>query len=97
VTISGQMSNDTINDGATVDLRYGTGAAPANGAAVSGTLVGKAQTMTAKVAADRSGFTVHGVVSGLTVGTAYWFDLSLMRVTGGTATVTGINISIMEV
>lgn len=94
---SGQLSNDTINDGATVDLRFGTGTAPVNGAAVTGTLVGIAQTMTALIANDRSGFCVMGKVTGLTVGVTYWLDLSLLAVTGGTASVTGVSVVAFEV
>lgn len=97
VMVSGQMSNDTVNDGATVDLRFGTGAAPANGVAVTGTLVGIAQTATSLVAGDRSGFCVMGKVTGLSVGTAYWLDLSLLAVTGGTASVTGVSVVAFEV
>lgn len=91
-----QMANSTINDGATVDLRTGTGTGPANAAAVTGTLRGLSQTKTSLVAADRGGFAVTVVVTGLTLGQAYWADLSLIAVTGGTATVTGVTISAWE-
>jgi hypothetical protein len=94
--ISGQLANSTLNDGATVDLRYGTGAAPANGDAVSGTLGGISQTMTAKVAAQSSGVTLQAIVTGLTLGTAYWFDASLLAVTGGTASLTGVVATAVE-
>lgn len=97
ITVSGQMANNTINDGVTVDLRYGTGSAPTNGAAVTGTLVGIAQTNTVKTAAQVSGFAITGVATGLTVGTAYWIDVSVKAVTGGTATVTGVTICAIEV
>ena len=94
---SGQMANSTLNDGATVDLRSGTGTAPVNGAAVTGTLRGIAQTATSTVAAQRSGFCLSAVVSGLTLGTAVWVDVSLLAVTAGTATVTGVHITVTEV
>jgi len=94
--ISGQMANSTINDGVTVDLRYGTGTAPANGAAVTGTLGGISQTATSLVAAQRSGFTIQAVVTGLTVGTAYWFDASVLAVTGGTASIFGVTATAVE-
>ena len=97
VIVSGQMANDTINDGATVDLRYGTGTAPVNGAAVTGTLAGIAQSFTALVAAQKDGFCLMGKVTGLSVGTAYWLDLSLLAVTGGTASVTGVSVVAYEV
>ena len=97
ITISGQMANSTAGDGATVDVRYGTGTAPSNGAAVSGTLVGIAQTSTSVSAGQKSGFSISYIVTGLTISTAYWFDVSLMAVTGGTATITGVSATAMEV
>lgn len=95
-TVSGQVANNTAGDGATLDLRTGTGTAPTNGAAVTGTLRGLAQTVTSVSAAQKSGFTVSAVVTGLTLNTAVWFDLSLLRVTGGTATLTGITATALE-
>jgi hypothetical protein len=94
--MSGQIANNTINDGATVQLRYGTGVAPINGAAVTGTQLGAAQTHTSLVAGDTGGFCISSVISGLAVGTALWIDASLVAVTGGTATMTGVSISAIE-
>lgn len=96
-TVMGQMANNTLNDGATVQLRYGTGTAPTNGAAVTGTQGGNSQTSTALVANERSGFCIIARVTGLTLGTAYWFDVAVNRVTGGTATVTGCTLTAYEV
>lgn len=94
---SGQMQNSVLGDGVTVDLRYGTGTAPTNGAAVTGTLAGIAQTETSTAAAQRSGFALLGKVTGLTPGTAYWFDISLLAITGGTSTATGVSLVAFEV
>lgn len=94
--VSFQGANGTINDGITCDLRYGTGTAPANAAAVTGTLLGIAQTHTSLVAADTGGMTFQGVATGLTVGTAYWFDISVKAVTGGTASITGVTLTAYE-
>ncbi len=96
VIVSGQMANSTLNAGVTIDLRYGTGTVPSNGDAVSGTLVGIAQTQTSLVATDKSGFCISGVVTGLTLATAIWADISLKAVTAGTATATGVTITILE-
>lgn len=96
-TISGQMSNTTINDGATVQLRYGTGTAPINGAAVTGTQGGNSQTFKAASAGDTSGFSIGPIIAGLTVGTPYWFDLALQAVTGGTASVAGLTVTAHEI
>ena len=35
-------------------------------------------------------------VTGLTLSTAYWLDVSLAAITGGTATVTGVSITAIE-
>jgi hypothetical protein len=85
LTITGSMSNDTINDGAAAQIRYGTGTAPANAAALTGTAAGAVKTFTSLVAADRHGFMCVVYLTGLTLGTAYWVDLSLKAITGGTA------------
>lgn len=97
VTISGQMANSTINDGVNIQLAYGTGAAPANAAAVTGTAVGAAQIATSLVAAQRSGFSISGIITGLTIGTAIWIDAQLKAITGGTASIFGVTISAIEI
>jgi hypothetical protein len=96
IAVSGQMVNATVADGATVDIRYGTGTAPVNGAAVTGTLVGIAQTSGSITAGQKSGFSVVAVVNGLIPGTTYWVDASLMAVTGGTASISGITVTTVE-
>ena len=96
ITINGQMSNNTLNDGATIQLRYGATATPAYGDALTGTQVGASQTFTALIAAQRNGFTITGIVTGLAVGTSYWIDAGLAAVTGGTATITGVTITAHE-
>jgi len=88
--IGGIAKNGTISDGGTFDLRYGTGAAPANGAAVVGTAIGQAVTITEAVAAGQSGIVLKAFVAGLTPGTAYWFDFSQLAVTGGTASLANV-------
>lgn len=95
-TISGQMANNTVNDGATVQLRTGTGTAPTNGAALTGTQRGVSQTHTSLVAADTAGFSITVTVTGLTLGTAVWIDAALAAVTGGTASITGVTINAVE-
>src|SRR6185312_870155 len=97
VTICGQMANSLINDGVTVQLRYGTGTAPTNGATLTGTQLGASQTNTEKVAAQNDGFCVTGIATGLTIGTAYWLDAAVNAVTGGTASITGITIKANEI
>jgi hypothetical protein len=100
VMISFRVSNNTSSDGAEAHLRYGTGAAPAAAAAETGTQVGPAISIGngGTAGANVMYATTHGIISGLTVGTTYWFDLTLKAVTGGTATIDSpIGITILEV
>jgi hypothetical protein len=97
ITISGQMGNSTVADGTTVQLRYGTGAAPANGAAVTGTQAGISQTITSVTAAQGGGFSITAIVTGLVVGQPIWMDAALQAVTGGSASITGVTICANEI
>jgi hypothetical protein len=96
IIIAGEASNNTLNDGFTVNAAYGTGAAPANGAAAIGTVVGNTVTSTALAASELKPFTIIAVVTGLTVGTAIWVDLQLAAVTGGTASVSNLSVIVEE-
>jgi hypothetical protein len=98
ITIEGRGKNNTSGDGWFVMLYYGTGTAPGNGNTTlsSGTNVG-AQGVGAD-SGGTSGFPYHieAIVTGLTVGTAYWFDDVLAANTGGTASVVGNACDAME-
>ena len=94
VIISGTMKSDTANDGAQVQIRYGTGTAPTNGAALTGTAVGSLQRLVASaVTSEEFPFSVSAVVTGLTGGTAYWLDVGLAAITGGTAAITSVSVA----
>lgn len=81
VTISGNAGNNgSFNTN--VGLNFGTGAAPANGAAVVGTAVGTTVVYSAPTNTSTSPFTIDVVLTGLTVGTAYWFDLTVSTGSG---------------
>ena len=95
--VSFQAANSLLNDGITCDFRFGTGVAPVNGAAVTGTLMGISQTRTSLVAGDRAGMTLLGRPTGLVVGTTYWVDVSVLAITAGTASITGVTIRLNEV
>lgn len=97
VTVTGMMTN-TNGNGATAQIRFGTGTAPVNGAAASGTAVGAAVTFTAITGVLTGPFALTALItSGLTIGTAYWFELGQAAVTGGTATLTGLSYDVIEV
>lgn len=96
VKITGEISNDTVGDGSTVAAAYGTGTAPANGDAATGTAMGNTFTFTSTAASDKGAFAIVAYVTGLTIGTAYWLDLSILAVTGGNAGITNISYIVEE-
>src|SRR5229473_2663960 len=85
----------TTSDGASLQIRYGTGTAPANGAALTGTAVGNNIADNNPVT-NKIPFSVQAIVSGLTVGTAYWVDVGLAAITGGTASIATVSVSALE-
>lgn len=98
VTLVGDIYNPSGDgDGAATQLRYGTGSAPANGAALAGTAVGAITKFINAVAAERAPFSNTAVITGLTVGTTYWLDCSLKNITGGTATIENLTLTAVEV
>jgi hypothetical protein len=97
IIINGDGFNTTAADGYEIQISYGTGTAPVNGAAVTGTQVGGLLVMTrAQAASVKIPFSANAIVTGLTVGTAYWIDLAFAAVTGGTGTLNDIGLSVIE-
>lgn len=100
IVISGSIdSSSSSNDGAFIQIRYGTGSAPTNGAALTGTALGSGQTFMD----DSTGgigpvpFCTTYILSGLAASTAYWFDLSLAAINVGTASISKVSISLHEI
>lgn len=80
--LTGSINNTTNADGCSLLLAYGTGSAPANGASAAGTTVGGAQVISGFNTGYLS-WILQAHVTGLTPGTAYWFDAQFKAVTGG--------------
>ena len=78
VRFLGTSTTATASVICSVQGQYGTGGAPANGAAVTGTAFTQG-TLALKpaIAGSTVPFEISDVITGLTPGTAYWFDLSL--------------------
>jgi hypothetical protein len=96
VEFQGYSFNPTVGAQQTIKLYYGTGTAPTNAAVTTGTLVGGPVTSSAPAANYATPFPISGVITGLTPGTAYWFDLNL-GVNSGTGTVNGVSCNAFEV
>jgi len=96
IIISGDAGVTTNVRSANIQIRYGTGGSPANGAALTGTTAGaKVQALVASTT-NRLPFHVQAIVTGLTVGTAIWVDVSLNTITSGTANIKNVSITIFE-
>lgn len=78
VVITGNAGTATAAEAFTVGGRYGTGTAPANGQAVTGSRINQFadSVLTAPVAGAYTAFAFTGILN-LTPGTEYWFDLAL--------------------
>ena len=94
--LSGECGSGTTANGTGVQLSYGTGTAPTNGAALTGTQVGGLPIFTSLTGVLRNNFALQAIVSGLTVGTTYWLDAAVKAVTAGTSTITNLSLTAIE-
>jgi hypothetical protein len=81
------QSTSTTPNIATQQIYYGTGSAPANGQGMTGTVLNVIQERLS-IASSTGSFipaSLGFVVTGLAVGTAYWFDLALASGSGTTS------------
>jgi hypothetical protein len=97
ITGVGSTATGAANFG--LEGRYGTGTAPSNGVALTGTGFPQGVlTLRGAVASGPTSFLVEAKITGLTVGTAYWFDLALKTSNASdAASVTNVVETIMEV
>lgn len=89
-------SSATIASGGVIQCKFGTGTAPANGVATTGTDVGTTATSTFTLGNEKIPFTAGGIITGLSIGTAYWFDLSMLA-GGGTVSINSVSCSAHEI
>ncbi len=90
ILATGIINNDLIGGGGVtkLELRYGTGSAPTNGAAATGTSAAPELSLTDPIASAAVLYLIYAEVSGLTVATQYWFDFSVRSGgAGGNATI----------
>jgi hypothetical protein len=98
-TIAISVSGDFTNTyGIAVQIRYGTGAAPSNGAAATGTAVGNRIVPVLNLAGATGTFSIPNViVTGLTPATAYWLDIAQAAPVDGTTVLTKVHLSAFEI
>lgn len=97
ISAYGSFFNNTANRGVRVRARYGTGAAPSFGAASTGTAIGGNEPQLNNAGANVAApFALPAIVTGLTVGTAYWIDLEARVITSGTGSILNVTLSAFE-
>lgn len=92
VSFSADMNNTVSNNGAAIEMRFGTGTAPTNGSALTGTLIGSLLRFTKFTANSKdSPLATNGSIITLTAGVTYWFDVAFSEDTTGTGSVSVVN------
>lgn len=95
VEVSGNITA-TNGQTATLQLVQGTGAAPANAAAPTGTAVGNQPTFTALTGALTGTFSVQAIITGLTPAVANWLDIQL-KSSSGAVSITNLSVTANEI
>jgi hypothetical protein len=92
------IQNDTANASCVAALRYGTGTPPVNQAAVAGT-AGPGYVRAGTWAANAIGsVTIPWFITGLAVGTQYWFDMSIASgAAGQTCSCSSVSLTAVEI
>ncbi|MDE1831714.1 MAG: hypothetical protein KGI02_05005 [Thaumarchaeota archaeon] len=96
VTAQVTLSNSVAGDGGKIQISYGTGTAPSNGSALTGTQLGQVTQTVSPNANGALQATTFSLVTNVDVGTPYWFDLAYAAVNGGVLSVSNITIIIEE-
>src|SRR5579883_3222000 len=95
IIISGTIDNTTTG-GAGVQIRFGTGTAPSNGSTtLAGTVAGALVTINNSASGDTYAFSLNAIVS-MSIGVANWMDVSLKAISTGTAAISNLSISAVE-
>lgn len=96
--VYGRAKSLTVATNVTVDLRYGTGTAPTLNQAVTGSVAGIAQVLQEAITALTvcHQFMICDIIPSLTIGTAYWFDLTALCAAGN-ATFDSCYVALAEV
>ncbi|MDP2662166.1 MAG: hypothetical protein Q8R28_15685, partial [Dehalococcoidia bacterium] len=99
LSISGSLSipGGVAGEIAHVQLRYGTGTAPTNGDALTGTTAGGLIRYVASTTSGEVPFASQALVTGLSVATAYWLDVSLQTTSLALASFEAFRLTAVEV
>lgn len=93
ISVTGSCANTVALDGGVMNVSFGTGTAPINGAAATGTTF---SSQNVNWIGSQSACSFYSEASGLMLGTPIWVDLSMAAVTGGTVSVIVASVLIEE-
>lgn len=98
ISITGRLRSSGAGASITSQMAYGTGTAPVNGAAQTGTLLGASISAVEPTGVNTAYFpvTMIYVATGLTPGTTYWVDVCLST-SGGTAIIANLSTVIEDI
>jgi len=95
--VSGTVYNTVASQPTGLQLRYGTGTPPVNGAASAGNNLALTQNyLHSASVGDKKGFSTNGVLTALLVGTAYWFDLAFFSTASGGVAIENVTTDVVE-
>lgn len=95
-TISGLLNQTTTADGVTYALTVGTGTAPANAAAATGTIISSTPVWLGLTGMLTVPFSVTSNSTNLSVGVPVWYDLQVAETVGGTAAIKNVDCTANE-
>jgi len=95
ITVYGD-NNVSTADIVKAQIYYGTGTAPSNGASATGTAIGTNLQMKNPTSGDDTPFSLTYIITGLTVGAAYWIDLGVSNTAGATLTMQDLSVTAVE-
>lgn len=97
VSVSGSITNTQPGSETDLQVFYGTGTSPGNGAPVTGTNIGSQVRFISGGGGSTSPFNKTFYIVGTTPGMTYWFDVAMRVPTGGTGAVTDLDFMIQGV
>jgi hypothetical protein len=95
ICLDGQITNSSNNSVTEAVICYGTGMPPANGAAQAGTIASQPARYKATAGGDYVPFSLTCLVEGLVSGTTYWMDAAVRAPSGGTASITDLDFTVV--
>jgi hypothetical protein len=95
VCLDGQITNSSNNQVTECVICYGTGTPPVNGAAQTGTIASQPARYKATSGGDYVPFSITCLIENLTGGNTYWLDAAVRAPSGGTASITDLDFTVV--